>query len=250
MNTQISSPSPSAATPTLPAELIGRLANAYGDTDSALVARALAVNAAVAFGSDVKSMARDLADAHRANHAIPAVSAATLGYAKFAGTVAEMTGASLTTWAKREKKMVADTVRAVKRVGVKVATAALREALHGVDGPVAREQVAGEVVERLLGTILPAPAESAPRSAAGIANGDAPTDALTAQVTGVSTESTSADVLATVHALTQWFARGGVWSPDMGSALAQLADAASSARKRGQSATAKLAPLTGETVAA
>lgn len=249
MNAQTTSPSSSAATPTLPAELIGRLANAYGDSDTALTARALAVHAAIAFGSDVKSIARDMADANRANPAIPVVSAATLGYAKFAGTVADMVGANLPTWVKREKAMVANVIRAGKRVGVKAATAALREALHGVDGPVAREEIAGQVAERLLGTILPAPAAQGPRGVGHVDATDA-SDALDdTAVTGVSRQSTGPDALAAVRALTAWFQAGGAWSPDMGSALAELAAAASSARKRGQAAIA-LPALEAETVAA
>lgn len=247
MNAQTPSPSASAATPTLTADLISRLATAYGDSDSALTRRALAVHAAIAFGADVKSIARDMADANRADASIPAVSAATLGYAKFAGTVADMVGSSLPVWVKREQKMVADVIRAGKRVGVKAATAALREALHGIDGPVAREEIAGEVAARLLAGILPAATVQGPRSAGGVTDAPEPTEQAAAPVTVRA--FTEADALAALRAVTHYLTHGGQHSADLASALAEVATAATAARKRTGSAT-RLAPVTAEPVAA
>lgn len=251
MNAHISSPSPVSSTgerPVLPAELLGKLATAYGDSDASLSARALAVDAAITFGADVKSIARDMADANRANPAVPVVVAATLGYAKFAGTVAVMVGTDLRAMVKRDKKLVADIVRAAKRAGIKGATAAYREGFHGVDGAFAREEIAAEVTARLLSTVLAAPAPAAPRSAAGMS--DADTDATDAGPARGAVPVTEADVLAAMHAVTAYFVQGGAHSANIGSALAQLTAAATDARKRGRTETAKLAGATVETVTA
>lgn len=240
--------STTTTTPVLPAELIGKLAAAYGDSDSALAARAVAVDAALAFGADVRSIARDMADANRANPAVPVVTPATLGYAKFAGTVAAMVGTDLRAMVRRDKKLVADVIRAGKRAGLKVATARMREALHGVDGPFAREEIVGEVVEALLSTVLPAPAPASPRSAAGQSLASEP--ASSADAAPARGEMTGPDALAMVRAVTAWLNMGGAYSADLGSAMAELTSAVTASRKRGQNATAKLRGLSTETVAA
>jgi hypothetical protein len=236
----------------LTAELIGKLATAYGDTDKALTDRALAVNAALAYGVDVKTMAADMAAANRANPAIPAVVPATLGYARFAITVAEAIGTDLRAWISRDRKAVADTIRAGKRVGLKAAGTAVRDALKPIDKSkhFEREEIAVTVVTDLLSTILPEPAPATPRQK----KSDGP-DEIDGETGGkketVSETMTAAAALATVRALTAWLTTGsGTWSPDLESALSELRTAATASRKRGQGETAKLKGARVETPAA
>jgi hypothetical protein len=220
----------------LTAELLGKLTAAYGDSDRALADRAVAVHAAIAYGVDVKTMAADMAAAHRADDKVPAVSAATLGFAKFAGTVADLVGTDLRAWVKRDYRQVASVVRAGKRGGLGPVTKSIRDAVKVVDKSevAAREEIALERIADVLATVKPAPAPRAVKSAT-----EPGTEPAAGKRETVSDAMSAGAALATVRALTAWLTTGtGTWSPDLESALADLRSAATDARKRGAAATA------------
>jgi hypothetical protein len=257
MSAQITTPEETVTH--LTADLIGKLASAYGDTDKALCARVLAVRAALAYGVDVKTIAADMADANRANSAIPAVSPQTLGQANFALKVADMIGTDVRAWIKRDPKAVADTVRAAhpRNGGIKANMTAIRDALKPIDTSKVfeREEIAVGIITSALERVLPEPAESTPRGpAAGGTSGSEDSEtsgAASAPRETVSEDMSARAALATVRALTAWLTTGnGSWSPDLESALAELRSAATDARKRGQHETARLKSASVETVAA
>ncbi len=229
----------------VPAEILSRIAKAYGDTTRQLVDRAVAVDAAIRFGSDVKTIAKDLADARRADDTFPAVSEATLGKARFAGTVAEMIGTTVSAWAKRDPEGVATVIRGAKRVNIGPAKTAIRDALKPlpVEAHRDREALAIETAAGLTAAILPAPAPAKPRAKTD------PAKAPEGKRETVSAEMSGPAALATVRALTAWLASGGAWTPDLESALAELRTEATAARKRGATAKATRTGATSETEA-
>lgn len=235
----------------LTAELLGKLTAAYGDSDRALADRAVAVHAAIAYGMDVKTIAADMAAAHRADDRVPAVSAATLGFARFASTVADVIGTDLRAWVKRDYRQVAQVVRAGKRAGLGPATKAIRDAVKPIDKSQVsdREAVALETVSGLLSAIKPEPKARAVKSATEPAEG--PETAPEGKRETVSADMSARAALASVRAVTAWLETGrGSWSPDLESALADLRSAATAARKRGQTETARRTGATTETPAA
>jgi hypothetical protein len=234
----------------LTAEHVARLAAAYGDSDKALTDRVIALESALSYGVDVKTIAADMAAAHRADDNIPAVAQSTLAYARAAITVAELIGTPVRTLVKSDRTGVADIVRAAKRVGVKRLTASVREALAPLadDDRTGRHEIVTGVVAELRAEILPAPAAQGPRNVGGSKSGESEVSEATAALN--AEEATGADVINAVREVTRWLSRGGSWSPDLQSAIAELTAAASSARKRGKDAVAIIARTATETVAA
>jgi hypothetical protein len=104
------------------------VASAHGENDAAIAARITAVSMALAEGTDVKTLTADLRAAEKAGitdadgNPIQSVSASILGYAKGTLTVLDKMGVSLP---KRptgaQVAVLADTYRAIKRHGSKVA---------------------------------------------------------------------------------------------------------------------------------
>jgi hypothetical protein len=239
---EVQAPAKNDETVHVPAEMLSKIALAYGDTSRMLVNRALAVDAAIRFGSDVKTIAADLAAARRADDTFPAVSEATLGKAKFAGTIAELIGTTVTAWAKRDPEGMATVIRAAKRVNIGPAKTAIRDALKPlpVESHTDRETVAIETAAGLTAAILPAPKAPAPK---------APAAPKGARKETVGEDMSGPAALATVRAVTAWLATGGAWTPDLESALADLRTEATAARKRGATAKATRTGATSETPA-
>jgi len=218
----------------LTAEHIANLSRAYGDTTENLILRAQYVADAIAYGVDVKTIAADMAAANRANPRVPKVSQATLGYARFASTVADLIGTTLTAWIKRDPAAVADAVRAAHDAGIKAATTAVRDAVKPIptEKSMAREEVAVTAYSGLLDRVKPEPAPATPRKTA------AEKTAGKTEARKVSADMAGATALDAVRTLTAWFSSpAGAWSPDLESALSDLRSAATAARKRGQSVT-------------
>jgi len=231
----------------LTAEEVANLSTAFKLSDAGYVRQVLALHAALSRGADVKTVSRDMADAHRANPDVPKLAESTLSYRRAAITVADMIGTDIRAWAKRSPREVADVVRTADRAGIKVTIGAVREALKPIDTAKteARQEAAVETVSAQLEKILPAPSPSTPRAKKTTGEDE------TAKRETVGETMTQAAALGAVRAVTAWLETGnGSWSPDLASALASLTSAATSARKRGQAGTAKLKGETVETVAA
>jgi hypothetical protein len=224
-------------------ERLHELSAAYGDTDKVLVARALAVFAALGDGVDVKTMAADLADAHRADPNINPVSERYLGLAKFATTAADIIGTDLRAWAKRSPAEVAYVIRTAKRVGLNAAGKAIRDAVKPIDtSKVAeRQEVAMTALEAKRAEVLAPKAPSKPRQSKQSDPADGP--AFIAELTGP-------EALAAVRNVTAYLTGGGAYTADLASAVAELTAAMTAARKRGAAAAARTAGTSVETVAA
>lgn len=249
MSTSETTPTKTEATH-LTADLLGRIVSAYGDTDGIIVKRALAVNAALAFGVDVKTMAEDIAGAARADETgkTPTVSQATLGYAKFATTAAEIIGTDLRAWAKRDVSAVAAVVRAAKKHGLGPVGKAVRESVTAIDKSKTfeREEAVMTAVETELAKVKPVKA-----TRAGTPNDETGEETAPTVRETVSEEMTGRAGLATLRALTAWLTTGtGSWSPDLESAAEEFRTAMSAARKRGAVHTAVRTGATTETVTA
>lgn len=218
-------------------ERLHKISAAYGDTNKAVVARVLAVTDAIADGFTVKQIAADLADAHRADDNVNAVSAVHLGYAAAAGDVASILGISIATWCRTAPDEVAATVRAVKRGGKKKTLDAIRDAIRplGDDGSMTdRRELASTAVEGIRAEV-----KAANKRAARPA--DTGTEPEATREDGAPVRMTDADALAAIRAVTAHLVNGGTYTADLASAVADLTAAMSSARKRGADAARKTA---------
>lgn len=223
----------------LTAQHVANLKVAYGDTTEQLVLRAQYVADALAYGVDVKTIAADLKAANRADATIPTPVPATLGYARFATTVAEMIGTTLTAWIARDPGAVADTVRVAHDAGIKVAKQAIADAVKPVPSEkvMAREEVAVTAITSLLERVKPEPV-STPRKTADEKTGGATGEDGETVTRKVSADMSGPTALDTIRTLTAWFSSpAGAWSPDLESALSDLRSAATASRKRGQGVT-------------
>lgn len=218
-------------------ERLHQISTAFSDGNSTLVKRALAVHDAIADGFTVKSIAADLAAAHRADDNITAVSAVHLGHAAAAADVASLMGITLSTWARVAPGEVADTIRAVKRFGKKRTIQAVRDALKPLaddaSGADRREVTAG-AVESVRAEIKPESTRPARPEGNTAAEGNAAAE-------GRDTRMTDAAALESIRAVTAHLNTGGAYTADLGTAMAELASAVTAARKRGAAAAARTA---------
>lgn len=226
-------------------EQISRVSDAYGDANSTLVARVRALRSVIVAGHTVKGLHAAMLTAHISDPSIDVQSTTTYGFAAAAAELAgsipgvpfsKISSADLALFARAAKHVKVGAFKAAARnvlgnmgddAGPDDALIALRDAftlalsVTRADHAKAAEKVRAEN-------------ERAARNAGGTGGSDDDESSddvapVTARAPKATTES---DVLASIHAATKYLQDGAEWSADLASAIAQLADAASTARKR------------------
>lgn len=225
----------------LTSEEIAQFTLKFGESARDMSARIKFLDGVVSRGTDVKTIAEDLATAARTDASVPAIKAAMLGYYRLPVTIADLTGETITRWLARDLDGVKAIVTAAKRPaaiggGIKALSKAIREALATLTDeatPAMRAAVAVEVAESVLSRIVPQK-ESTPRESGKGGDGDGESD-------GESTPATSADpVLAAIREAVRLVNQGHPYSADIASAASELTAALSKARKRGADIAAQV----------
>ncbi|UVT31373.1 hypothetical protein SEA_MARCIE_111 [Microbacterium phage Marcie] len=214
------------------AEQIAAVSKAHGDSDAMLSARIKAVRNASKSGVKMSTLADDLKAAATDDPTVNAVSSTILGFALAASDVVDITGVAMTGLAAAD---LATLYRGAKRVKNKAFRAGIKAALSSLTDEAdaqTRFTVAVEAARVAASTKLAAPAAREPRP--NTATVDTAADATDAQPVGsiVPVVDDAAAMLAAIHAATRWVQNGGEWSANLASAVAQLSDATSAARKR------------------
>lgn len=111
------------------------ISSAHGVSDAKIVARVVAVHAAIKSGVTVKTLAGDLKAAGATNPEITVVNATTLGTAKAAGDVILRSGLSIATAQKMSPAAIVQSYRAIMRHGVKGTVPAIVDAGIKGDSP-------------------------------------------------------------------------------------------------------------------
>ncbi|UOW92853.1 hypothetical protein SEA_ROBINROSE_110 [Microbacterium phage RobinRose] len=214
------------------AEQISAVSKAHGDSDAMLAARIKAVRIAAKSGVKMSTLADDLKLAATEDATVNAVSSTILGFALAASDVVDLAGVGITGLSSSD---LATLYRGAKRVKNKAFRAGIKAALSSLTDEAdaqTRFTVAVEAARVAASTKLAAPAAREPRP--NVATVDTADDATESQPVGsvVTVIDDGAAVLAALHAATRWVQNGGEWSADLASAVAQLSDATSAARKR------------------
>jgi hypothetical protein len=215
----------------LTAEHVADVKKLFGESRPAIASRIKWLDATLAYGVDVKTLAADLKEANRTDPAVPVLSQAMLGYYRFPITIAETVGVTLAGWLKRNPEQVEAVYYAGKHAGLKRAGQAIRDAIKPIaaEKKPEREEAATAAAEILTAEVKPVKA-STPRGKSGEEKSgkSAPNRVLPA-----AADASVEDVLAAIRYATAAINLGMPHSADLASAVAELTAATTAARKRG-----------------
>jgi hypothetical protein len=229
----------------LTAEHVADVKKIFGEDVKTAVSRIKWLDSVLAYGVDIKTLSADLTAANRIDPAVPVLGQAILGYYRFPITVAETVGVTLAGWIKRNPAEVQAIYYAGKHAGLKVAGQAIRDAVRSIDAEkkTEREGAAVDAAETLTAKVKPAKKSTPRTGTAKKKTAETGRDVLPA-----AADATADDVLRAIRYATAALNLGLSHSADLGSAIAELTAAASTARKRG--AVKVAATATPATVAA